>query len=128
MGTTHETLLKEEYGGVEGIILWNGKPLKNARVKIVMDKYTGFSVATVKSVFGVKGAEKSSGIEGVAIDTQTDSNGNYSIAQAPPGFYTLFWEPDAQTGWVRRLREDSDFEIVPGKQIVVNIPEKKKKM
>ncbi len=113
---------------MEGVILWNGKPLKNARVKIVMDKYTGFSAATVKRVFGVKGDEKSSGIDAIAIDTQTDSNGHYSIEQAPPGFYTLFWEPDAQTGWVRRLREDSDLEIVPGKLIVLNIPEKKKKM
>lgn len=128
MGMTHETMLQEEMGGVEGVILWNGKPLKDARVKIVMDKYTGFSMAAVKKMFGGNVNEGSSGIEGVALDTQTDSMGHYSFSQAPPGFYTLFWQPDAKTGWVRRLRENADFEIVPGKLIIVNIPEKKKKM
>jgi hypothetical protein len=34
--------------------------------------------------------------------------------------------PDPQTGWVRRLRENPDFEIISGNVIVQNIPEKKK--
>ena len=128
MGTTHEALLKEELGSVEGVILWNGKPLKDAKVKIVMDKYTGSSMAAVTKVFGGKINEVSSGIEDLAIDTQTDSSGHYSFSQAPPGFYTLFWQPDLQTGWVRRLREAADLEVVPGKLIILNIPEKKKNM
>ncbi len=127
-GLTHEALFQEEMGSVEGVILWNGKPLKDAKVKIVLDKYTGFSVADVRKVFGGRVDEQSLGIEDVALDTQTDSKGHYSFPQAPPGFYTLFWQPDLQTGWVRRIRETADFEIVPGKLIVVNIPEKKKKM
>ncbi len=127
-GATHEAMLQEEMGSVEGVILWNGKPLKDAKVKIVLEKYTGFSVTTVKKMFGGAVNEQTSGIEGVALDTQTDSMGHYSFSQVPPGFYTLFWQPDAKTGWVRRLRENADFEIVPGKLIVLNIPEKKKQM
>jgi hypothetical protein len=126
IGTTHEALLQEELGSVEGVILWNGKPIKDAKVKIVMDKYTGFSIAAVSKVFGGRVDEKSSEIQDLAIDTQTDSKGHYAFSQVPPGFYTLFWQPDAQTGWVRRLRESADLEIVPGKLIVLNIPEKKK--
>jgi hypothetical protein len=127
-GTTHEALLQEEMGSLEGVILWNGKPLKDARVKIVLDKYTGFSVTAVRKVFGGKVDEKSQGIEDVTIDTQTDSRGHYSFSQVPPGFYTIFWQPDPQTGWVRRLRETADLEVVSGKLTVLNIPEKKKKM
>jgi hypothetical protein len=128
VGTTHEALLQEELGSAEGVILWNGKPLKDAKVKIVMDKYTGSSMAAVSKVFGGKVNEMSSGIEDLAIDTQTDARGYYSFSQVPPGFYTLFWQPDLQTGWVRRLRENADLEIVPGKLTVLNIPEKKKNM
>jgi hypothetical protein len=122
---THETLLQEEMGAVEGVIMWKGKPLQNARVMIVMESYTGFSVATLKKVFGVAN-EKSSGQEEIYLETTTDPQGRYSFPQVPPGLYTLFWQPDIETGWVRRIREKADFEIVPGRPIVVNIPEKKK--
>lgn len=124
-GMSHEALLQDEMGGVEGIILWKGKPLNAAKVKIVMDRYTGFSVAALKKMFGA-GNEKSSEQDSIVLETETDSQGHYSFPQAPPGYYNLFWLPDQQTGWVCRLREGADFEVVPGKLAVVNIPEKKK--
>jgi hypothetical protein len=124
-GSTQEALLKEEMGSVEGIIQWNGKPLRDAKVKIVIEQYTGFSVASLKKVMG-SGDEKSTAGEGFSLDTMTDSQGHYSFPNVPPGSYTLFWQPDPQTGWVRRIREKADFEIMPGKPIVLNIPEKKK--
>ncbi|MGA2402426.1 MAG: carboxypeptidase-like regulatory domain-containing protein [Syntrophobacteraceae bacterium] len=125
-GKSIDALLKEEAGSIEGVILWNGKPLKNAKVKIVMETYTGFSVAALKQTFA--GGENKPAPSEITLDTQTDSGGHYSFPQVPPGSYTLFWQPDLQTGWVRRIRENPDFEIVPGKLIVLNIPEKKKKM
>lgn len=123
IGSTHEALLQEEMGSIEGTILWHGAPLKDAKVKIVMEQYTGFSVASLKKVFG-SGNPNSYG-EGFSLDTITDSQGHYSFSKVPPGSYTLFWQPDPQTGWVRRIRENPDFEIFPGKPAVLNIPEKK---
>jgi hypothetical protein len=37
-------------GRVEGVIAWQGKPLKNAKVKIVLESYTGFSIAALKKM------------------------------------------------------------------------------
>lgn len=33
---------------------------------------------------------------------------------------------DAKTGWVHRMREKPDFEVIAGKLTIINIPEKKK--
>jgi hypothetical protein len=121
--TVHQELLQEEMGRVEGVIAWQGKPLKNAKVKIVLETYTGFSIAAVKKM--VVGGKGQSPEQGVSFETETDSEGRYSFLQVPPGYYRLYWVPDPQTGWVRRLREKPDFEVTPGNLTVQDIPEKK---
>jgi hypothetical protein len=121
---THEKMLQEEMGGVQGTIVWQGKPLDNAKVRIDLETYTGFSIAAVKHMLGI-GKEEATARD-VSFETQTDSQGRYSFPQVPPGYYRLYWLPDPQTGWVRRLREKPDFEVVPGNVIVQNIPGKKK--
>jgi hypothetical protein len=119
-----QELLKEEMGSVEGVILWQGKPLKNRKVKIVLERYTGFSVAALKHWFAA-GKEKSYRHE-IVLKTQTDSRGRYVFHEAPPGYYRLYWMPDAKTGWIRRLREKPDIEVTTGNLTVENVPEKRK--
>lgn len=119
-----EQLLQEEMGRVQGVILWKGKPLANRSVKIVLTKYTGFSPAAIKRMFSGN-KEKSSGQE-IVLSTPTDSQGKYVFEQVPPGQYRLFWMPDTKTGWVHRMREKPDFEVISGKLTIQNIPEKKK--
>jgi hypothetical protein len=121
--TVHQELLQEEMGRVEGAIAWQAKPLKNAKVKIVLESYTGFSIAALKNM--VAGGKGQSPEQGVSFETETDSEGRYSFLQVPPGYYRLYWVPDPQTGWVRRLREKPDFEVTPGKLTIQDIPEKK---
>jgi hypothetical protein len=120
----HQELLKEEMGSVEGVILWQNKPLKNRKVKIVLERYTGFSQAALKKWFS---ADKEKSLKnGIVLETQTDSNGRYIFHEAPPGYYRLYWMPDAKTGWIRRLREKPDIEVTSGNLTVENVPEKKK--
>ncbi|MGE5254369.1 MAG: carboxypeptidase-like regulatory domain-containing protein [Planctomycetaceae bacterium] len=117
-----EQLFREEMGGVEGVILWQGKPLANAKVRIELVRYTGFSPGFVKKVFPGDGKESSD--RGISIETQTDSQGRYTFEGVPPGSYRLYWMPDTKTGWVRRLRENPDLEVISGKRTVQNIPDK----
>jgi hypothetical protein len=121
---TTEQLMQEEMGRVSGVILWQGNPLAYRSVMIALEKYTGFSWASLKKAFS-KDVEASSEEEFI-LKTQTDSQGHYSFENVPPGHYRLYWMPDAETGWIRRLREKPDFEVVPGNLTIQDIPEKKK--
>jgi hypothetical protein len=120
----HQELLKEEMGSVEGVIMWQGIPLKNHKVKIVLERYTGFSVAALKQWYAVD--KKKSLPDKIVLETQTDSRGRYVFHEAPPGYYRLYWMPDTNTGWIHRLREKPDIEVVSGNRTVENVPEKKK--
>jgi hypothetical protein len=117
----HEQLLREELGQVEGVIQWQGKPLANGNVRIELEKYTGFSLTSVKKMFA--GDERGSVEQGLSLSTKTDSQGRYSFARVPPGSYRIYWWPDFKTGWVHRLREKPDFEVISGKVTTQNIPE-----
>ncbi len=61
--------------------------------------------------------------QGISLTTQTDSQGRYSYEKVPPGTYRIYWWPDFKTGWVHRLREKPDFEVLSGKLTILNIPE-----
>ncbi len=121
-GMAIEQLLREEMGRVKGDIIWKGKPLANGGVTIVLDKYmyTGFAWASLKKMFS-KNEEKSSD-QKIILTTQTDSQGRYIFEEAPPGKYTLYLMPNARTGWLRRLREKPDFEVISGQLTIYNIP------
>jgi hypothetical protein len=119
-----QELLKEEMGSVEGVILWQRKPLINRPVKIVLERYTGFSRAALEKWFT---ADKGKSLQdGIVLDTWTDSEGHYTFHEAPPGYYRLYWMPDNETGWIRRLREKPDIEVTTGNLSVGNVPEKLK--
>jgi hypothetical protein len=122
--TVHEQLLLEELGRVQGLILWQGKPLANGKVRIELEKYTGVSWASVKKMFSGNEKESYESDQGVSLSTQTDSKGLYAFEKVPPGTYRLYWWPDFKTGWVHRLREKPDFEVVSGKLTIQNIPER----
>jgi hypothetical protein len=119
----HQKLFAEEMGRVEGVVLWRDKPLQKGSVKIILEKYTGYSQAALKKQYIT---EKNSSTGEIALETESDSLGRYNFNEVPPGFYRLYWMPDKGTEWIHRLRESPDFEVVPGKLTIGNIPEKKK--
>lgn len=116
--------VREDRGGAEGVIRWRDRPLSHARVMIVPVKYAGRSpVPGEKAQSAVAGAED--GAE-ASYETRTDAGGRYRFERIPPGEYLLYWMPDAETGWVRRLRDHADLEVVRGGVTVLNIPAKRK--
>jgi hypothetical protein len=48
------------------------------------------------------------------------------LKKVPPGQYRLYWMLDTETGWVHRMREKPDFEVIASKLTIQNIPEKRK--
>lgn len=116
---------REEAGGVEGVIRWKGRPLSRGRVKIVPAKVAGLPPESPAKVrVGVEGAP-GGGKDG-NFETETDPEGRYRFERVPPGEYLFYWMPNLETGWVRRLREKPDIEVVAGGMAVLNIPAEKK--
>jgi hypothetical protein len=60
------------------------------------------------------------------FETATDAAGKYRFERVPPGEYLFYWMPDPESGWIRRLRDKPDFEVVAGGVAVLNIPAEKK--
>lgn len=123
--TVSEQIIEEEMGRVEGVIRWQGKPLDQRDVKIVLTHYTGFSFSSLKKVFQ-RDSSTSSDQQEFTFVTKTDSQGRYIFEKVPPGQYRLYWLPDKETAWIRRMQEKSDLEVAAGKLTTQNIPGKKK--
>ena len=117
-----EQLVEGEKGGVEGVIRWKGKPLVRSDVMVVLMRYTGISLASLKKAHS-EGRDKD---RGIYFETTTDALGRYRFEKVPPGEYLFYWKPDAETGWVRRMNDKSDVEVLPGKMMVLNIPAERK--
>ena len=122
---TQQELLREEMGRVQGSIWWRGAPLVERPVKIVLERYTGFSLAALNKLF--LSGNKASGPNPIMLQTRTDSQGRYAFPEAPPGTYRLYWMPDKKTGWIRRLREAPDIDVNSASLTVADIPAKKNK-
>jgi hypothetical protein len=117
-----EQLVETEMGRVEGVIRWKRKPLVRSDVMIVLQRYTGISLASLKKMNSGGGDTD----KDFAYRTTTDALGRYRFEKVPPGEYLLYWRPDVETGWVRRMNDKSDIEVLPGKTVVLNIPAERK--
>jgi len=116
---------REEAGGVEGVIRWKDRPLSRGRVMIVPARAAGLSPESrAKVKAGVEGAP--GGGKGGLLETGTNDAGRYRFERVPPGEYLLYWMPNPETGWIRRLREKPDIEVVAGVTAILNIPAEKK--
>jgi len=113
---------RQNTGEVEGVIRWRDRPLSNARVMIVPVTYAGRpSSSGGPGHRGIAGGAPAGG-KNVAHETETDAAGRYRFERIPPGEYLLYWMPNGETGWVRRLRDTADLEVIEGGATVLNIP------
>lgn len=116
---------REAAGGVEGVIRWKDRPLSRGRVRIVPAKVVGaLPHSRSKAKAGVTGAPGEGKDD--TLETVTDPEGRYRLERVPPGEYLFYWMPNPETGWIRRLRDKPDLEVVAGGVAVLNIPADKK--
>ncbi len=117
-----DRLVEGEEGVVEGVIRWKGKPLVHSDVMVVLMRYTGISLASMKKAHPESGDKD----RGIHFNATTDALGRYRFEKVPPGEYLFYWKPDAETGWVRRMNDKADVEVIPGKTMILNIPAERK--
>ncbi len=91
-------------GGVEGKILYSGKPLPDCQVKLQMLEKGGLLSKGYRPVEGA-----------VEYETITDKDGVYRFTSVPPGSYKLYWKPSTEETWVRRFKMEPDVIVDAGR-------------
>ena len=84
-----------------GKILWKDQPLADCRVKAVRLEKLGFGSVRLHDT---------------GQEIMTAADGSYAFEQLEPGFYKIYWVPPDGTHWIRRLRNQPDFEVQPGER------------
>ncbi len=90
---------EKNFGKVICRMLYNGNPLPECQVKIVLLEKWGF-YGTVK--------------KGIQFETVTNKNGRCHFEKVLPGGYKLYWKPPTETSWIRYLEMEPDFYVETG--------------
>lgn len=117
-----EKEIKEQQAGeVEGKVLWMGKPLSGAQVKLVRLNHLGLA-DSFKRLVGSKPKDSA-----LVIEEVTDGNGWYKFSNVPVGEYDIYWKARPGAFWIRRLDSEADITVQPKnkvtyKDIEANVP------
>lgn len=94
---------------IQGKVLMRGGPLAKCVIRIL--KVTDSVKDRMLSMFsGEKEEEEQQSFEAV-----TDEHGLYTFTNVPYGEYILYWKPEESDHWIRRLSENPDITLVPGR-------------
>lgn len=91
-------------GGVSGRIVKFGAGVASCKVKLV--RWVG-----MEDLSEVYEALQS----GLEFETVTDGDGKYVFTQVPVGAYRLKWQPQGESGWLRRLSDRPEVWVEEGK-------------
>jgi len=54
-----------------------------------------------------------------SFESVTNEQGIYTFTNVPYGEYVLYWQPEGSEQWIRRLSENPDITLMPGRPVSV---------
>ncbi len=79
---------------IQGKVFLKGNPLANCKIRILGQGQQSF-------------------------ESITDEQGIYTFTNVPYGEYILYWQPAGSEQWIRRLSENPDITLMPGRPVSV---------
>lgn len=97
-------------GTVQGKVVWDGQPLRNCEVRVVM---VGSPSPMLRAARLLQRDQQDEPPQ-VSKVTRTNAHGQYTFDGIIPGEYDVYWRPAGKKGWVRRLKEYPDLLVMTG--------------
>ena len=99
---------------IQGKVLMKGAPLAKCRIRILrITDSTGDRLLRLLSGSNTEKAEQS-------FEAVSDEHGIYTFTSIPYGEYILYWKPEGQENWIRRLSENPDITLVQGRPVAMH--------
>lgn len=98
---------------IQGKVFFKGDPLPNCRMRILRIADSEKD-RLLNMLSGATEEEAEDSFEAV-----TDEHGIYTFTNTPYGEYILFWQPEGSESWIRRLSENPDITLIPGRPVAV---------
>lgn len=96
-----EEVWDKSLGKINGRFLNKGAPLSNCQVRIIKLRKEGLVY--------YKDTEDTNKFEVI-----TDTQGAYTFENVPPGAYKIYWKPQWETSWIRRVNMEPDVYVAAG--------------
>lgn len=96
-----EDVWDKSFGRINGRFLNKGAPLSNCQVRIIKLRKEGLVY--------YKDTEDPNKFEVI-----TDTQGVYTFENVPSGTYKIYWKPQWETSWIRRVNMEPDVYVVAG--------------
>ncbi len=98
---------------IQGKVLMGGDPISNCKIRIL--KVSNSVKDRMLNMFSGSMEEE----EKQTFESVTDEFGLYTFKNVPYGEYILYWKPEGSQSWIRRLSENPDITLVPGRPVAV---------
>lgn len=99
---------------IQGKVLKKGEPLAKCSVRILrITDSTGDRLIRLLSGSNTEKAEQS-------FEAVSDEHGIYTFTNIPYGEYILYWKPEGQDQWIRRLSENPDITLIQGHPVAMH--------
>ena len=108
-----EMLRRADDRVIQGKILSKGEPLANCGMRIL--RVTDSAQDKLLDILSGSGEK----MDKESFEAVTDEHGIYTFTDIPYGEYILYWKPAGVTHWIRRLSENPDSTLVPGRPVSV---------
>ena len=99
---------------IQGKVLRKGEPLAKCSIRILrITDSTGDRLIRLLTGSNTEKAEQS-------FEAVSDEHGIYTFTHIPYGEYILYWKPEGQEQWIRRLRENPDITLIQGRPVAMH--------